>query len=280
VAENRNPGGETACADRIRDAVSQMVAGADRRLTPLQVSRSVSRRLGVGRHQVHRAILSLVQEGRLAYAQRLGTAFLEMPFWGPVRIAERIWICPAGIAPPGNASPDRLLIRVQHGAAFGRGDHPSTRLALRGLAFAAANAPAPPQTALDIGTGTGVLAIAAALLGGGRVLALDTDPCARTEAAANVAENGLAGKIQIADIPMDRIRGSFPLVLANLRPPTLSKLADVIDGFSGPAAFAVFSGFRPSEWAALAEQYRTNRWRACWSEKQNGWAAVVCKKTR
>ena len=78
---------------------------------------------------------------------------------------------------------------------------------------------------MDIGTGTGVLAIAAALLGTGRVLALDIDPSARTEAAANVAANGLTGKIQITDTPMDRVQGSFSLVLANLRPPTLSSPA-------------------------------------------------------
>jgi ribosomal protein L11 methyltransferase len=257
-----------------------MVVGAERRVTPLQAARTVSRRLGVGHQQVRRAILSLVQEGRLSYGQRLGTVFLEMPFWGAVRIAEKIWICPSGVAPPENLSPDRIFIRVQHGAAFGIGDHPTTRLALRGLAFAIANAPLPPSTALDIGTGTGVLAIAAARLGADRVLALDIDPCARTEAAGNVAENGLAGKIEISGTPMDRVRGSFSLVLANLRPPTLSKLADLINGFTGPGAFAVFSGFRPPEWPALAAQYRTKRWQSCWSEEQNGWAAVVCTKGR
>ena len=278
MARNPNPGRERTGSDRICETVCRMVATADRRLTPVQVSRTVSRRLGVGHQQVRAAIRFLVKEGRLAYGQRLGTVFLEMPFWGPVRIAERIWICPAAGAPPENLSPDRIVIRMQPGAAFGLGDHPTTRLALRGLAVAVANAPFPPESALDIGTGTGVLAIAAALLGTGRVLALDIDPCARTEAAANVAANGLTGKIQIADTPMDRVQGSFSLVLANLRPPTLSWLADVINGLSGPGAFAVFSGFRPSEWPQLAEQYRINRWRSCWSEQQNGWAAVVCRK--
>jgi ribosomal protein L11 methyltransferase len=165
---------------------------------------------------------------------------------------------------------------MRPGAAFGLGDHPTTRLAIRAMAEALAGNV--PESALDIGTGTGVLAIAAALLGARRVLAVDIDPCARAEAAANVAENELTARITVADTSIDRIQGDFSMVSANLRPPTLSRLADRIGALSGADAVAVLSGFRPAEWPPLKRDYRISGWSPFWGGIENGWMAVACRK--
>ena len=273
---NRDPADASAPEARVRQSVCRLLAEAEKGLTPFQAERTVSRLLGVSKKTVRREIRALVGEGRIGYGQRNGTSFLEPPAWGPVRVSDRIWLSPPGCSPPEGRSSDAILIRMRPGAAFGLGDHPTTRLALRGLEVACAGAA--PTSALDIGTGTGVLGLAAARMGASRILALDTDPCARTEAAANAAENGLAGRIAIADMPFDRISGVFDLILANLRPPTLSKLAAKIGAISRPGSLAVLSGFRPAEWPALSETFRGGRWRTAWLDAQKGWSAAVCRK--
>ena len=85
--------------------------------------------------------------------------------------------------PPG---PDEILLRLDPGMAFGTGLHPSTQLCLAALARRLRR----DDTVLDLGTGSGILSIAARLLGAGRVLGVDIDPKAVEVAGANAAMNG------------------------------------------------------------------------------------------
>ncbi len=268
--------GGAACAEAlIREAVCRAAAGGCRQ-TPHQLARDVAAQQGVSKKRVYAAIQSLVHDGRLAFTARCGTSFLEPSILRPMPVSERIWLCPSGCSAPENAPADRIFLRLRTGAAFGLGDHPTTRLALRGLEFAFAQGQG--RSALDIGTGTGVLAIAAALLGAERVLGVDIDPCARSEAAANIAENGLSEKIEIRDTDPGRIGGVFSLVLANLRPPTLSRLAPEIGALSAADAMLVLSGFRPDEWGDLAPDFQAGGWRRAWAEIEGGWMGVVCRR--
>ena len=261
---------------RIRDAVCHVVSRAADRITPRELEKTVSARFGLSKESARNAVRALVREGRLTYTNRWGTSFVEQAFHGPLQVSDRIWLCPAGVRPPKGPCPDRILIRMRPGVAFGLGDHPTTRLAIRAMAEALAGYG--PESALDIGTGTGVLAIAAALLGSRRVLALDIDPCARAEAAANIAENQLTDRITVADTSIDRVRGVFSMVSANLRPPTLSRLADRVGALSGAGAVSVLSGFRPAEWPPLERDYRGRGWSPFWRAVENGWMAVACRK--
>ena len=104
-----------------------------------------------------------------------------------LRVGRRIVIVPAweAYAP----APGEVVIRLEPGMAFGTGLHPTTRLCLEALEAHLA----PGCTVLDVGTGSGVLAIAAAKLGARSVLALDADPVAVSVARENVALNGVAG---------------------------------------------------------------------------------------
>jgi ribosomal protein L11 methyltransferase len=121
------------------------------------------------------------------------------------------------VAPPWDAGPigGRLVIVIDPGRAFGTGHHGSTAGALAALEDVVARER--PAHAIDVGTGSGILAIAAARLGVGRVLAIDTDPDAIAAARSNAARNGTEASVQatVADVQTLEAAPSR-LVLANL----------------------------------------------------------------
>lgn len=107
--------------------------------------------------------------------------------YGVQRIGERTVIVPSWLEY--DAAPDEIVLYLDPGMAFGTGLHPTTQLCVQLLEEYAK----PGQRALDLGTGSGILAIAAAKLGAGPILALDNDPIAVEAAAANAVRNGVAG---------------------------------------------------------------------------------------
>lgn len=130
---------------------------------------------------------------------------------------------------------------------------------------------------MDIGTGTGVLAIGAGLLGAEDVLATDIDSCARAEAKANVELNRIPGGIiEIADLQIEDIHCKYDLVLANLRFPSLAALSKAIKRIVGPRGCLVFSGFRPEEKDRVLEHY-SDEFCLENEENENGWTSIVLK---
>jgi len=124
--------------------------------------------------------------------------FIIVPYWGRVEANEK-----------------EIQIILDPGVVFGNGLHPTTRDCLRALAFAGRQRPF--GCVLDLGTGTGILAVAAALLGAKRVLAVDLNPlCVRT-ANENVRLNDLNGIIQVVEGPAeDFVNEAADLVIANI----------------------------------------------------------------
>jgi ribosomal protein L11 methyltransferase len=108
------------------------------------------------------------------------------------RIGERTVIVPSWLEY--TPQPDDIVLQLDPGMAFGTGLHPTTQLCLRQLEHLAR----PGQATLDLGTGSGILAIAAAKLGATPILALDNDPIAVQVAGANVTRNGVAQTVQVA----------------------------------------------------------------------------------
>ena len=135
----------------------------------------------------------------------------------------RLWVGPpwlVGEAPDGT---ERIVIEPK--MAFGTGDHPTTSLCLEAVdAYLAAH---PGATVLDVGTGTGVLAIAARRLGASRVIGTDNDPVAVELAQEAALENG-AADVQMSGAELSEVEGNFDLVLANILANTLVELAPLI----------------------------------------------------
>jgi len=112
--------------------------------------------------------------------------------FAPIRISDRLWIVPSWHEPP---NPQAICIELDPGLAFGTGSHPTTRLCLRWLEQNVR----PGEAVLDYGCGSGILAIAAAKLGAGRVVGVDIDPQAVTASRDNAERNKIEAEFCTAD---------------------------------------------------------------------------------
>lgn len=143
-------------------------------------------------------------------------------FYKPLRIGARVVLKPSW--EEFTARPDDLIVELDPGMAFGTGLHPTTRLCVAALEQTVQ----PGDVVLDVGTGSGVLAIVAAKLGARRIVATDIDPIAVAVTQENAARNDLAlapaGPLEVrqASVPGD-LTGTVQVLVANI-------LAEVIDG--------------------------------------------------
>ncbi|WIG95180.1 50S ribosomal protein L11 methyltransferase [Myxococcus sp. SDU36] len=135
----------------------------------------------------------------------------------------RLWVGPPW--DKANAPAGTVQLVIEPKMAFGTGDHPTTSLCL--AAVDAYMAEHPGAAVLDVGTGTGVLAIAAKKLGAGRTVATDNDPVCVELAQENQSENGTPD-IEVSGKELTQVEGSFDLVLANILANTLIELAPLI----------------------------------------------------
>jgi len=150
------------------------------------------------RQRIEQALWHL---GQMRPVGKLQTRTLEEEDWANawkqhyrvLRVGERTVVVPSWLQH--EAQPGDVVLHLDPGMAFGTGLHPTTQLCLRLLERYVQ----PGQRVLDIGTGSGILAIAAAKLGAGPVLALDNDPVAVTVAAENIERNGVGATVQAAE---------------------------------------------------------------------------------
>lgn len=131
----------------------------------------------------------------------------------PLQVTDRLVIAPSWAKWPEPAGV--TVLRLDPGQAFGTGTHATTRLCLAVLADLFERQPR-PVSVLDVGTGSGILAMSAAALGAQRVVACDIDPQACTIARDNATRNGLGAEIDISTAPLEDIPGRFDLILANI----------------------------------------------------------------
>ncbi|WP_375756634.1 50S ribosomal protein L11 methyltransferase [Corallococcus exercitus] len=135
----------------------------------------------------------------------------------------RLWVGPPWDA--ANAPDGKVRIVIEPKMAFGTGDHPTTSLCLAAVDdFMATH---PGASVLDVGTGTGVLAIAAKKLGAGHVVGTDNDPTSVELAKENCADNQTPD-LDISGRELTEVQGTFDLVLANILANTLIELAPLI----------------------------------------------------
>lgn len=171
----------------------------------------------------------------------------------PRRVTDRIAVVPDGPGTGSEPGPSSgtdwdavIVIRLDPTAAFGTAEHPTTRACLRLLDRDVREG----DRILDIGTGSGILAIAAALLGARRVVAIDADPLACRAARANVERNGVAGRIDIRELevgPGTLRRGRYDGVVANLQAGILGPLIPDLARATAPGGWLVLSGIVRTE---------------------------------
>ncbi len=262
------------------------VAEASHRIPSAEVERLLANHFGLSRRRVRAVIRYLLGTGELVYTYEHGCSFLEPSYRKPVRVGKRVVLVPADQPEQadGETDPVTVAVRIAPGASFGSGRHPTTRLAIRGIdqALGSLSSAAGPDRSLvlDIGTGSGVLVIAAVKLGAGRGVGIDTDACARFEARQNIDLNRLTDNIRVSEDPLQKIKptGRFDIIIANLRLPTLLRLASPIVQLAKPRGRLVLSGIRVEEIDGLMDAYRVHDCPSVWVAKEKGWGAVVCER--
>jgi ribosomal protein L11 methyltransferase len=191
------------------------------------------------------------------------------------RHAKPAWVEPdLVISPtwvPFDAGSGVTVLRIEPGATFGLGDHPTTILSMQ----AVREALRPGCTVLDVGCGSGVLAVGACVLGASQATAIDISPASPPITRANAASNGVADRIVVSTTPLSEIDGQFDVVVANILAPTLVDLAADLVRVVAPTGVLIISGVLADRHehveAALAPLQRIER------RTLDGWAAITLR---
>jgi ribosomal protein L11 methyltransferase len=181
----------------------------------------------------------------------------------PLRCGERLWVVPSWHRPP---DPGALNIRLDPGLAFGTGSHESTRLVLAWLERALHGG----ERVLDYGCGSGILALAAALLGAREVAAVDLDPQALEATAANARANGVALRIAAPDALPE---GTYDIVVANILAQPLIDLETRLAARSAAAGRLALSGILASQAGEVLDAYARD-FAVRVAAEESGWVLI------
>ena len=219
----------------------------------------------------------LVDDARNGAVRRIvdpGWSTLWMRRFGPFRVGKGFLI-----VPPWRRENERgrIAIVIQPAQAFGTGHHPTTAGALRALETLMRTHR--PARMLDAGTGSGVLAIAVALMRARErhapdIIAVDIDPVALENARANARLNGVERAIRFSSVPLTSIRRRFDLITANILSHTLKELAPHLKRILAPGGRLVLGGFLADEADEVLSHYRPPL--RCVSRRTHrGWTTIV-----
>jgi ribosomal protein L11 methyltransferase len=183
-----------------------------------------------------------------------------------IRVDEGLVIRPAWIDPLDE--PGTIEVAIEPGDAFGLGDHPTTRLA----AVALRRHVRPGTRLLDVGCGTGVLAVVGLLAGAASAIGIDLAPAAVDVSNHNAQLNGVADRLQASTRPLGDVAGSFDVVVSNILAPTLVELADDLRRVTAPHGVLIVSGILVDRHEHVLEALVPLT--VVRTEALDGWAAV------
>ena len=199
-----------------------------------------------------------------ALAELLGEAARELPwehlenrawerewlqYFAPLRFGERFWVCPSGTESP---DPDAIVMHLDPGLAFGTGTHQTTALCLEWLATHEIAG----RDVIDYGCGSGILGVAALLLGAASVRAVDIDPQALTATRDNAARNRIdPAQLVVGEPALLERAAPAGLLLANILAGPLIELAPRLAALVSPGGHAVLSGVLQTQAEAVRAAY-------------------------
>ena len=188
----------------------------------------------------------------------------------PMQFGDKLWVCPSWITPP---DPSAKTIILDPGLAFGSGDHPTTSLCLSWLYDHITE----EQEVMDYGCGSGVLSIAATLLGASTVYAVDYDPQAITAISNNIEKNMISeGRIRTylpEDLPTIRV----DCLVANILAMPLIELSEQFSNLTKPMGKLVLSGILEEQTNSVIQHYK--RWfEIDKPQEKDGWVLISCTR--
>jgi ribosomal protein L11 methyltransferase len=191
----------------------------------------------------------------------------------PIEVGSRLVIKPSWADYAGAAG--RLVLQIDPKMSFGTGYHETTRLTLRLLEEHLR----PGDRMIDVGTGTGILAIAGVLLGAADAEAIDIDEWSIDNARENIDANGLTGRVTISDAPVASFSGGrFTLLAANLTLNTNLELLGEFQRILAPGGRALFSGLLKHDEEPMIDGLRSNNFKVLGQLYENEWVAIVAEK--
>jgi ribosomal protein L11 methyltransferase len=200
----------------------------------------------------------------------------------PIRVGTSLVIGPPGTRP---AAAGDVVIELDlfpncpaTGTVFGTGEHATTRLALTLLEthLRGGGADGPLPRALDVGTGTGILALAAARLGAGEVLAFDIDPLAVMTAEGNVRLNDLEGVVRVRQGSVEVVADAgYDLALANILTPEIRQLAPALRRLLRPEGLLIATGVVAVEADEVAAELAALGFQRVEERREGDWSAFA-----
>ena len=192
-------------------------------------------------------------------------------YYHPLDVGKRLAIVPSWQEYP----TDRVQLKMDPGLAFGTGTHETTNLCLQVLDDKIQGG----ERILDIGTGSGILAIAALLLGAKEAEGIDIDPmCVRT-AGENAQRNGVADRFRVlvGDLS-EKASGQYDLITANIVAAAILSLAPAVPALMAPGALFVASGIIDSRVEEVCAGLKAAGLEVVEQHMLRGWACLVCRK--
>lgn len=189
--------------------------------------------------------------------RRVGSHFVVRPTWESF-----------------DALPGDKVIVLDPGQAFGTGDHPTTRMCLEYLEMQVA----PSNSVLDLGCGSGILAVGAKMVGAGETLAIDIDPIAVEVAKENITRNNVEVKTAVGDVLELQLESRWDIVVSNIISATLINLAPDAAYALRPGGKWIVSGIITQNWSDVKKAAEKSGFTYIEHREEDGWNAGVFEK--
>lgn len=189
--------------------------------------------------------------------RRVGSHFVVRPTWESF-----------------DALPGDKVIVLDPGQAFGTGDHPTTRMCLEYLEMQVASS----NSVLDLGCGSGILAVGAKMVGAGETLAIDIDPIAVEVAKENITRNNVEVKTAVGDVLELQLESRWDIVVSNIISATLINLAPDAAYALRPGGKWIVSGIITQNWSDVKKAAEKSGFTYIEHREEDGWNAGVFEK--
>ncbi|MCF6248140.1 MAG: 50S ribosomal protein L11 methyltransferase [Desulfobacula sp.] len=287
----------------VKQSVLDILYTSDVKLTAQHFVKQMTSQLGISFRDAKKIMTRLIGEQELCYHYVYGSTYIEKSFLKPVQVTPHFILKPnipgveskvANSRTPGSKViyPKDTLIKnrfeipidivIEQGISFGTGQHPTTCLCLEAIDLCFFEKKMIPANTwaigADIGTGSGVLAVAMCQAGLTSCNAYEIDPISINEAKKNVVINNLDQKITIIDDYIDTSPDTYDVICANLRTPTLKTISGLISSSLKYNGVAILSGLRDWEKQDLIDCYQRKGLNPIWEKDKKHWSGVMFVK--